>query len=131
MSLTSQTIHICPTHYPAADATKPSWQVEVHHGKTILHRTITDPFRADDHVDCQWYLETHVPQDPFDKGRADRTVTKLNKYARMLVRQLDCTLQNDAVVELVVHDSDSTVHEPANTLHRLHWELLENPWAWG
>lgn len=131
MTFEPHTIHIVPTRYPPDDATKPSWQVVVQHGQSTLHRTITDPFSADDHVDCQWYLETHVPQDPFDKGRADRTFTKLNKYARILVRQLDLVLQNAAIVELVVHDSDSTTHGSTSTIHRLHWELLENPWAWG
>jgi hypothetical protein len=131
MTPEQQTIHIVPTRYPADDATKPRWQVDIHHGKSSLCRTITDPFSVDDHIDCQWYLEAHVPQDPFDKGRADRTVTKLNKYARILVRQLDLVLQNAAVVELVIHDSDSMSHDPATTIHRLYWELLENPWAWG
>ncbi|KAK1831536.1 hypothetical protein QBC39DRAFT_408112 [Podospora conica] len=133
MALAPQTIQIVPTRYPAADATKLSWQVAVHHGQSTLHRTVTDPFSADDHANCQWYLEAHVPQDPFDKGRADRAVTKLNKYARILVRQLELgpLVQNAAVVELVIHDSESTTHDPATTIHRMHWELLDNPWAWG
>jgi hypothetical protein len=132
MDLEPRKIQIVPVRYPSANATKPSWQVDIHDdNKPIVQRTITDSFRAEDHVDCWWYLDTHVPQDPFDKGRADRAVVQLNKYARILAHKLKIALQNGDVIDLVIHDNHLGGHDPRMTIHRWHWELLENPWAWG
>jgi hypothetical protein len=130
-------VRIVPVAHPvlAPDGTKPprlSWRAEIHRdGRLIGERTITDPFTQKDHDECTWYLESHVRTDPFDPGRADRAASGLKRYARDLARDLNLDLKNGSAVELVVGDNLPADQDSKSTIHRLHWELLEDLQAWG
>lgn len=128
-------IHIIPTRYPerdesAAPATL-SWDVDVCIGADKYTRTISDPFSEKDHAECRWYLENHVPVDPFDEGRADRAASSLRRYARHLAQQLGLTLISSNPIQLDVHESLAEVQDTKFSIFRLHWEVLEDARAWG
>lgn len=75
------------------------------------------------------YLETHVLNDPFAEGRAERAVTALRRYARNLSRQLDLSFDDGSTVELAIDDRLAGGSDDRFTIHRLYWELLEESQA--
>jgi len=128
-------IRVIPKRYPEHDESATpgtlAWDVNVHIGPDKYTRTISDPFSEKDHAECRWYLEHHVPVDPFDQGRSDRAASALRRYAKSLAQQLNLTVINCNPIDFDIYEDLSNAQDTRFSIFRLHWELLEDAHAWG
>jgi hypothetical protein len=129
-----------------AEASKtdvPGWGVAVYLGGACFAKNITlsDPFTNVEEDECRWYLEDYLTKSPFEKGRAELAVESLNSYADSLFEQLhlsrvwrrlsDKTNHSNKVLEIdIVEDTKDSSSVSSDTIHRLHWEVLEWPRLW-
>ncbi|CZR50175.1 uncharacterized protein PAC_00047 [Phialocephala subalpina] len=120
------------------------WAVDVVKDGTIVQRgvPVRDPLSPDQRSTCRWYLEQYVGCLPFSVDRAEEAELLLESYPEDLLRQLSLRDVlapdfNDAPSNLdsvllsieVCHGSDEGGCS-VDTIHRLFWELLEDPELW-
>ena len=120
------------------------WAVEVVKDGTIVLRgvPVRDPLSPDQRSTCRWYLEQYVECLPFSVERAEEAELLLESYPEDLLRQLplrevlasdlkDAPTNLDSVLLSieVCHGSDEGGCS-VDTIHRLFWELLEDPELW-
>lgn len=120
------------------------WAVDVVKDGTIVQYgvPIRDPLSPDQRSTCRWYLEQYVESLPFSVDRAEEAEFLLESYPEDLLRQLslrevlasdlkDAPFNLDSVLLSieVCHGSDEGGCS-VDTIHRLFWELLEDPALW-
>ncbi|KFY23527.1 hypothetical protein V493_05810 [Pseudogymnoascus sp. VKM F-4281 (FW-2241)] len=120
------------------------WAVDVIKDGTIVKRgvSVEDPLSPDERSTCRWYLERYVECLPFSVDRAKEAEFLLENYPEDLLRQLalrevlssdfkDAPNNLDSILLSieVCHPSDEGGCS-ADTIHRLFWELLEDPQLW-
>ncbi|OBT52512.1 hypothetical protein VE04_08524 [Pseudogymnoascus sp. 24MN13] len=120
------------------------WAVDVIKEGTIVKRgvPVKDPLSPDERSTCRWYLERYVECLPFSADRAKEAEFLLENYPENLLRQLslrevlasdfkDAPNSLDSILLSieVCHSSDEEGCS-ADTIHRLFWELLEDPELW-
>jgi hypothetical protein len=110
-----------------------SWKIEVRNvasAQASVPFTLVDPLSEDGYEDLRWYIEDYALQDPFAKGRANRAIQNLDRFAQAMifslqpyVNELVTEEDKDAEVQLLhfVVVGDGT----RGSLHSLPWELLE------
>lgn len=104
---------------------------------------IIDPWSPDDEDHGRWYLEKHLRKDPFAITKARQIEGSLAQYGRKLREQIqlgDLSLlsrqcnQDDQIhrhgLEITIIDEALPAEGLDDTVHRLHWELLEDPTLW-
>lgn len=129
MSLSS-TIYVTPTGCFQKSGPRLVWSVEINDGTQTLTRSLADPFNDAEHDACRWYLERYS-QDSFDAPKANRGAFKLANYGEGLAKQLELPLSAGDSVDLVISEGALPPDCATRTIHRLYWELLESPSAWG
>jgi hypothetical protein len=127
---------------PSKDET-PGWEVSVYLGGACFAKSLTlsDPFTKVVEDECRWYLEDYLTKTPFEKGRADIATESLNSYADSLFDQLRLSRvwrrltgprspQNKFLEIDIIEDAEDPNAVSSDTVHRLHWEVLEYPRLW-
>lgn len=128
----------------ARQAINDGWAVEIIKDATTVQRgvRVRDPLSPDQRSTCRWYLEQYVECLPFSVDRAKEAELLLENYPEDLLRQLslrevlasdlkDAPFNLDSVLLSieVCHNSDDGGCS-VDTIHRLFWELLEDPELW-
>jgi hypothetical protein len=90
--------------------------------------------------ECRWYLENFVAEAPYSTTRAQKAVKVLKSYAEALQQDLNllrltpntaCSLSNKRRTLVIEIKEDPLVEKNSqNSIHQLHWELLEQPNLW-
>jgi hypothetical protein len=124
------------------EAASSAWEVDVYLGGACFAKKVilSDPFSKTDEDECRWYLDDYL-KSPFEKGRADIAVEALNSYADNLFDQLHLnrvwrwltgpTTPTNKVLEIaIIENTESLNAVSSDTIHRLHWEILESPRLW-
>ena len=92
--------------------------------------TLPELFTLNEEDDYRWYLQDFAPKQPFEALRAARVAQSLARYGFSLSQTLidaDVLPQHGS---LSIHiEADSSTHAGSN-LHRVYWELLEDPSKW-
>ncbi|MCJ1279480.1 hypothetical protein MMC21_007304 [Puttea exsequens] len=99
---------------------------------------LRDPFDRFESNECRWYLETYLFQSPYERKRARDTADHLNRYQRDLFLQLfaDCEFfkpERLAAKRLTIYFEDAIAYANLpnfKTIHKIHWEILEDPQLW-
>jgi hypothetical protein len=112
-----------------------SWQTE------RVEFSIRDPWSPDDETKLRWYLEKYPRKDPFAVTEAQQASDALSRYGVDLREQLQ--LGDLSILEKARGEKDprknpleikivdlASPESPGDTVHRLHWELLEDPALW-
>jgi hypothetical protein len=122
-----------------------SWSVDVAHNGVLVHKGIelSDPFSIEQEADCRWYLERYATESPFEVEKANLIAEQLKRYGPKLFNRLCLSEIVDRWTEAEGSDSRKVprldievmenVHKPGfsqDSIHRLHWELLEAPSLW-
>jgi hypothetical protein len=119
-----------------------SWQIAVYFDDNLISERLTlkDPLNSEQKDECKWYIEEYVRVSPYSVTRARAAAGYLENYARSIIEQLGLVTVVDSVprrttaakhnvlVEVIeghVEDGD-----PEDTVHQLHWELLEDEASW-
>jgi hypothetical protein len=119
------------------------WEVSVYLGGACFAKNITlsDPFTKAEEDECRWYLEDYLTKTPFEKARAEIAAESLNSYADSLFDQLRLSRvwrrlsgpssPKNKVLEIdIVESAEDSTAVSSDTVHRLHWEVLEYPRLW-
>ena len=123
------------------------WAVSVViNGKlTDIAKTLEDPFLKqqggeeqpqDQEEECRWYVERYAIRYPFARAKAGKAAEQLQNYATSLLSDLGLPqlVKNELkpgckgtpTITIAISEDSST----NNSVHRLHWELLEDPTFW-
>ncbi|PMD38652.1 hypothetical protein L207DRAFT_634679 [Hyaloscypha variabilis F] len=138
----TQTYHLRILAKPSKAET-PGWEVSVYLGGACFAKSLTlsDPFTKVDEDECRWYLEDYLTKTPFEKSRADIAAESLNSYADSLFDQLRLSRvwrrlagprspKNKFLEIDIIEDTEDLNAVSFDTVHRLHWEVLEYPRLW-
>ena len=129
-----------------------SWLVSITSNDTPVHSNLPlhDPFTAEQEDKCRWYLEHYAPLSPFQAEKAKEVSEELLEvYAQELWDQLrlqqivNLWAEEEGhgegergsplqTIEIDVVDGSELMsdYDPGETVHRLHWEVLEGPALW-
>jgi hypothetical protein len=134
-----QIIHVDPENRIAEGGK--FWLVNIsHNGQNVRELVkVFDPFNSSEKADCRWYLERYATQEPFEAEKAAVVAGSIQRYASQLYSQLfleglfhegrDATgAERTLVVDICDSERNSCVD--SNSLHGLHWELLEQSSLW-
>jgi hypothetical protein len=101
---------------------------------------LLDPFDVKDEANCQWYFDDFISKNPFQLDRAATVEEGLKAYTKSLFEQLgldsiaDILQQSSATRKILrINISDvepTTADHVQQSVHTLHWELLEDPELW-
>ena len=114
------------------------WNVVVEHeGAEPQLLQLRDPFTAAQERECKWYLERYT-RSPFAVERAAAAKTSFGEYGRSLFTQLNFSnlgpwSKDKPMVEIEVIQNAGCENDVGGLLsvHRLHWETLEDRNLWG
>lgn len=135
---------VSATAHNSSEDSVASWGVDVAYNGILIHDGIElfDPFSADQEADCRWYLERYATESPFEVEKATSIAQQLKRYGSKLFNRLCLSDIADRWTETASGDArkirrlDIEVMEnhsrslSSDTVHRLHWELLETPALW-
>jgi hypothetical protein len=114
------------------------WNVSIEHDAGKLRQVkLRDPFSAAQERECKWYLERYT-RSPFAVERAAVAEGSLREYGRSLFvqlrlaefRQLWSVDTSEIDIEVVQHPQSTNDEIGSPSIHRLHWELLEEGTLW-
>jgi hypothetical protein len=119
-----------------------AWPIDILIGETTVVQSckLKDPLTSAEKEECRWYLENFVAEAPYSTTRAQKAAKVLKSYAEVLQQDLnllgltpdtDCSLSNERR-RLVIEVKEDPLDEKnsQNSIHQLHWELLEQPNLW-
>jgi len=114
--------------------TSHSWSVDVSLNGAVVSKDLVleDPFSEQHEKELQWYLERYASNDPLATGRGSLVAKRLEQYGQKMFSQLqlgDLSL-TDTVDISVVGLAEYPRKDTGDTIHRLHWEILEEPALW-
>ena len=138
----------CLTIYARSSRTrrvdhKLTWSIDILNGETLLveGQELNDPQNVQQKDDSRWYLEQFVVVSPYKTTRARKAANDLQAYALSLRQELKLTEINPIATEsspdgkriLVIEVKEDPLENSTshNSIHQLHWELLEQPDIWG
>ncbi len=116
--------------------------VDIAYNGQTIHEAVklVDPFTVAEETQCRWYVERYASQEPFEKVKAKTAAGLIDGYGANLLDQLclDYVLDRDmenalaepSTLEIDIHESCQNSEPYRNSIHRLHWELLEAPSLW-
>lgn len=114
------------------------WNVSIEHDAGKLQQVkLRDPFSAAQERECKWYLERYT-RSPFAVERATTAEGSLREYGRSLFvqlrlaesRQLWSVDTSEIDIEVVQRPQSTNDESGSPSIHRLHWELLEEGDLW-
>ncbi|KAL2048699.1 hypothetical protein N7G274_000611 [Stereocaulon virgatum] len=114
------------------------WNVSIEHDAGSLRQVkLRDPFSAAQERECKWYLERFT-RSPFAVERATIAEGSLREYGRSLFvqlrlaefRQLWSVDSSEFDIEVVQCPQSTNDESGSPSIHRLHWELLEEGTLW-
>ena len=121
-------------------ATIGQWLVDMMLDGECVRRgvVLTDPFDKYESNECRWYLETYLPQSPYEGSRAGEVRRQLDRYKSDLFEQIfdqGQVLKGKkgeilALTILIQESTTITTLAEASSIHKLHWEILEDPALW-
>lgn len=118
-----------------------SWSIDILIGGRQVAQSITlaDPLIKAGKEEYQWYLEGYT-RNPYSVTKARAITSNINTYAQRLQEQLRLlefislvtnglsTSERTVVLDIVEGSQNDGASR--NTIHQLHWELLEDPSVW-
>lgn len=111
-----------------------AWKADIFLDDKPIHRDheIYDPCSEEEHVAIIEHLEQLLPREYDFRSTATKVSTIIDTYRTKLFAQLDLGLLLPKTrIQIEVCDGGDQVQAPqTHTLHRLQWELLEDPHHW-
>ena len=117
---------------------KTTWNIVIEHEGAELRRLqLRDPFTAAQERECKWYLERYT-RSPFAVERAAAAKKSFREYGRSLLTQLSLSdiaplwSKDKPMVDIEVIQGADCEYDVGGLLsvHRLHWEFLEDGDLW-
>lgn len=98
--------------------------------------SLSDPFNSDQEQLLHWYFERYALEDPYEVTKAELAREAIYSYGRNLSKQLaTCGLipkSGDLQLEIGLPAQGGASDAPPHglSLHRIHWEVLEDISLW-
>lgn len=121
---------------------KLGWDISIYCDDNGPVRTISllDPSMPSAEENLRWYLEEFAIKFPFERSRSHEVTAELRAYARRLINDfnLQALLQNvrsklqlpkEALLTVFL-DVEAEIGSVNNSIHSLHWEILEDMSVW-
>jgi hypothetical protein len=117
-----------------------AWSIEIYiDGESVVeNETLHDPYDDEDRGQCQWYLEKYICKSPFSMDSAREVAKSLQRYSKHLIQELHLNElitprlrpDNGQMKVCIEITEGKATTSTTNTIHQLHWELLEDPGLW-
>ena len=95
--------------------------------------SIVYPFDISMEKNVRWYLETFLEKTPWQTRMATKVHNLISEYATGIFRQLPILHEVSTSLDVdtfIIEAIDQPLEVASSNIHRLHWEVLENPVVW-
>ena len=115
-----------------------TWNIVIEHeGEKLRRLQLRDPFTAAQERECKWYLERYT-RSPFALERAAAAEKSFREYGQNLLTQLGLSdiaplwSKDKPMIDIEVIQRADCENDVGGLLsvHRLHWEFLEDGDLW-